>query len=122
MCNNFLDIICNQICHICTQWFSSPISSSINKLSTSIPLPKLTGLFLLRLVSEACQTFMSVQASTECHFLVQESALIYCVLVSLTMVKLMAAKIALSLDHLGSKFLLDPSLISLVQSIIDFDY
>ena len=59
-------LVCQNLPRICTL----PIDSSINKL-TKLPqhhYQKLTGLLYLRLVSEACQIFMSAWMSIECHW------------------------------------------------------
>ena len=42
---------------------------SIIKLIISTPLPKVDGLLLLRLDSEACQISTSAQVSIKCHWL-----------------------------------------------------
>ena len=48
---------------------SSSKDTSIIKLITSTPLPKVDGLLLLRLDSEACQISTSAQVSIDYHWL-----------------------------------------------------
>ena len=56
----------NQKCKPCWFWVRW---SHVVSMIIDAPLPKVTGVLLLRPVSEACQMFMSARVPIECHCL-----------------------------------------------------